>query len=111
DVIETPKDFKIEAELPGVKKEDIKLEILNGNTLMISGELKSEKTWEDKGNHDHETPTFWARERMYGIFKRQFPLPENAKVEGKLMCQILLEIKANYSDGILNIEIPKNEEQ
>lgn len=89
DIAETDKAFTIKAELPEVRKEDIKVNIENGE-LSISGERKQEK--EEKGKKFHRV------ERFYGSFMRSFTLPGN--VDGT-------NIKAEYKDGMLNLTLPK----
>lgn len=88
-VKETEKAFKLDVAAPGFKKEDFKLEMLNGN-LIISGETKEEK--EEKGEE------FMRREFSFNKFSRSFTLPENVKKE---------DISAEYKDGVLKIELPK----
>lgn len=88
---ETDGNFDVSVDLPGMKPEEIKVEMRNGN-LVISGERKEEK--EEKGK------TFHRIERSYGSFCRTIPLP--AKVEeGK--------IDAKFNNGVLNITLPKSE--
>jgi HSP20 family protein len=88
---ETDGNFDVSIDLPGMKPEEIKVEMRNGN-LVISGERKEEK--EEKGK------TFHRIERSYGSFCRTVPLP--AKVEeGK--------IDAKFSNGVLNVTLPKSE--
>src|SRR5690606_25751339 len=93
DVKETPTHFIITADLPGMKKEDIKLEVKDG-VLSIKGEVKEEK--EEKGEK------FYMKERKFGSFERKFQLPKNVDWN---------KIKAEYKDGILNTLIPKREEE
>ena len=89
DISETDKEFTIKAELPEVKKEDVKVNVENGQ-LTISGERKQEK--EEKGKKFHRI------ERSYGSFMRSFTLPENVDAAG---------IKAAFKDGMLNLSLPK----
>ena len=91
DVEENEKEYLIKAELPEVKKEDVKVTVEN-NTLRITGERKLEK--EEKGKKFHRI------ERMYGTFERDFLLPENARGD---------KVTADYRDGVLKVHIPKNE--
>lgn len=93
DIAETEKAFVIKAEIPEVKKDDVKVTINNG-VLSLSGERRQEK--EEKGK------TFHRVERHYGSFSRSFTLPENVD-EAK--------IKATFKDGMLSLEIPKSEAQ
>ncbi len=81
-------DFVVTAELPGLAKEEIKVEVLE-NALVIEGERKREK--EEKGEE------FYRSERYYGKFYRSIPLPKGAKPEN---------IKAELTNGILEVVIP-----
>lgn len=92
DIAETEKEFMIKAEVPDIKKEDIKIAIDNG-ILTIRGERKQEK--EDKDKKFHRI------ERSYGSFLRSFTLPEN--VDEK-------KVEATFKDGMLTLEIPKTAE-
>lgn len=92
DVIETPEEYQIKAELPEVKKEDVKVSVQNG-VLRIEGERKQEK--EEKGKKFHRV------ERSYGSFLRTFTLPENID-DGKT--------SAEFKDGVLNVRMPKSAE-
>jgi len=88
-ISETDKEYLIKAELPEVKKEDIKVSAENG-VITISGERKQEK--EAKTENEIRVESF------YGTFSRSFALPEN--VDEKL-------ISAEAKDGVLRISIPK----
>jgi HSP20 family protein len=92
DLTEDEKSFVVTAELPGVKKEDVTVE-LQDDVLTIRGEKKSER--EEKKDRSH-----WV-ERTYGSFSRSFTLPPNASGD---------ELKAGFKDGVLTIEIPKKEQ-
>ena len=89
DITEDEKEYLIKAELPEVKKEEIKVRVLD-HTVWISGERKAEK--EEKGK------TFHRIERSYGSFERSFVLPDEADV-GK--------ITSEFKDGVLNVHLPK----
>jgi HSP20 family protein len=91
DVEESEKEFTIKAELPEVKKEDVKIELENGS-IRISGERKIEK--EEAGRRWHRL------ERSYGAFERAFTLPEGTR---------RTEIKAEFKDGLLKVHLPKGE--
>jgi len=91
DIAETPEAFEIKAELPDVKKEDVKVFVEDGQ-LRISGERRQDK--EEKGKKYHRI------ERSYGSFMRSFALPENVD-DAKL--------SAEYKDGVLNVRLPKTE--
>jgi len=89
DVYETEDKVIVEAELPGVKKEDIEVKIKDNNVI-IKGEIKREEEKKDKN--------FFRAERFYGKFERVIPLMVEVKPE---------EAKATMEDGILRLEIPK----
>lgn len=91
DIRETEKEFVIDAEIPGAKKEDIKLD-LRDDTLTISVENNVE-TKEEREN-------FIRRERRYGSFSRSFYV-ENVNRDA---------VTAKYNDGILTVVLPKSEE-
>ncbi|XP_042521150.1 18.2 kDa class I heat shock protein-like [Macadamia integrifolia] len=91
---ETPQAHVFKADLPGLKKEEVKLEVENGRVLQISGEKSREQ--EEKNDKWHRV------ERSSGKFLRRFRLPENAKME---------QIKANMENGVLTVTIPKEEEK
>ena len=93
DIIENEKAFEIQLAVPGMNKEDFKID-LNENLLTVSGERKFRK--ESDGKH------FRSIETQYGAFGRTFVLPEN--VEGE-------KIEASYSDGILTLVVPKDEKK
>jgi len=91
--IEEVKDrFEITAELPGLKKNDVKIEVKD-RVLTFTGEKKVENE-----NKDH---TVYLFERAYGRFCRTFTLPDNVDAE---------KIEAEFTDGLLKIDIPKTEE-
>jgi HSP20 family protein len=92
DLKEDTNNFIVSAELPGLKREDIQVEIEN-NTLMIKGERKFEKKEEKENYH--------FVERSYGSFYRSFTLPKNVDAE---------KISAEYKDGVLHVTLPKREE-
>lgn len=91
DIIEDEKQFLIRAELPDMKKEQVKLTVEN-DVLTISGERKYEK--ETNGHKHHRI------ERAYGTFMRSFSLPENT--DGS-------KLSADYKDGMLTVRLPKSE--
>jgi HSP20 family protein len=92
DVQETEKEYLIRAELPEVKKEDVKIEMVDG-VLNIEGERKQEK--EEKGRRFHKV------ERSYGKFVRQFMLPAGVDP---------MKVQAEFKEGMLNVHLPKTEE-
>jgi len=95
DIITKDGGFTILAEIPGVQKESIKLEVEN-EVLTIKGAKKSEHEEGKEGGDFHR------RERFFGTFMRQFQLPSGTDPKS---------IKSSYKDGILKVEIPKTAEQ
>jgi HSP20 family protein len=91
DIAETPEEFLIKAELPEVKKEDVKVTVENG-VLRIEGERRQEK--------EEKTKKFHRIERAYGSFVRTFVVPDNID-EAK--------VSAEFKDGVLNVHLPKTE--
>src|ERR671930_2660752 len=89
DVLESKDSYLIRAELPGMKREDIKVEVKDG-TLVLSGERKSEEP--------AEGVEYRHLERVDAKFWRSFSLPETVKQDG---------IEATYKDGVLEIRVPK----
>jgi HSP20 family protein len=92
DIAEDDKEYLIKAELPEVKKEDVKVTVENG-VLTITGERKFEK--EEKNKKYHRV------ERAYGSFMRSFTLPEGAAGD---------KINAEFKDGVLKVHLPKSAE-
>ena len=91
DISEDDKEWLIKADLPQVKKEDVKVTVENG-VLTVTGERKFEKEEKDKKYH--------RIERSYGNFFWSFTLPEGAE-GGK--------VSAQFKDGVLEVRLPKNE--
>jgi HSP20 family protein len=92
DIYEDKDNYKIKADLPGIKKNDVKISFSNGE-LSISGERIQEE--ESKDSRTHRV------ERVYGKYYRSFTLPKEIKED---------KIKAEFKDGQLTITIPKAEE-
>ncbi|KMT18438.1 hypothetical protein BVRB_2g025830 [Beta vulgaris subsp. vulgaris] len=91
---ETPEAHEFKADLPGLKKDEVKVEVEDGQVLQISGE-RSKETEEESDK--------WHRvERSSGKFMRRFRLPDNADMEG---------IRANMEHGVLTVTVPKLQER
>jgi HSP20 family protein len=91
DIIEDDKEYVIKAELPEMKRDDIKVTV-EGGTLTISGERKIEK--EEKGKRYHRV------ERAYGRFVRSFGVPDDADAQ---------KVNAEFKDGVLKVHLAKSE--
>lgn len=91
DVFEEDNRYVIKAEIPGVDKKDITLDV-NDGVLTLKGERKHASE-ENKDN-------YYRREMAYGSFQRAFRLPGDVDADN---------IKADYKDGVLRIEVPKPE--
>ncbi|MEZ5427686.1 MAG: Hsp20/alpha crystallin family protein [Pyrinomonadaceae bacterium] len=92
DIYESENQIVLEAELPGMKREDFELSIEN-NVITLRGERRFEK--KDEGDNYHRV------ERAYGSFTRSFNLPRTVSTE---------DIKAEFKNGILTVNLPKKEE-
>jgi HSP20 family protein len=90
DIQETDTEYVIKADLPEVKKEDVKVEF-NDGVLSVEGERKQEK--EEKGKKFHKI------EREYGKFVRRFALPTEIDAS---------KLTAEFKDGVLNMHLPKS---
>jgi HSP20 family protein len=93
DIVENEKAYEIHVAAPGMNKEDFKLD-LNDNYLTVSGERKFTKEQNEKN--------FRSIETQYGNFSRAFALPENVDAS---------KINAKYNNGILEINVPKDEKK
>lgn len=93
DILENEKGYELSVAVPGLNKEDFKID-LNDNFLTISGERKFTKERKESNLHVVET--------QYGNFSRSFSLPENVDAA---------KIQATYNNGILEILIPKDEKK
>ena len=91
DISETENGFEIRAELPGVSEKDVNVSVTD-NRLTIKGEKRQEEETDDKNYH--------RVERRYGSFQRSFTLPRHVETDA---------IKAQFTDGVLMLEIPKAE--
>ena len=90
DVEEDDKSYKVKAELPGLKKEDINVQV-EGNQVSISAESRREKEVKEQGK-------VIRNERYYGSLFRSFSLAQNVDQAGA---------SAKYADGILELSLPK----
>lgn len=90
-ISETDKEYLIRAELPAVRKEDVKVTV-DGGMITIEGERKQQK--EDKAEKYHRI------ESVYGSFSRSFALPEDINADA---------IRCEDKDGVLTVHIPKSE--
>jgi len=91
DITEDDKEYLIKAELPEMRKEEVKVTVENG-VLTISGERKFEK--EEKKKKYHRV------ERGYGTFMRTFTLPDDSDPN---------KVKAEFKNGLLTVHLPKSE--
>ncbi|XP_078156186.1 17.9 kDa class I heat shock protein-like [Carex rostrata] len=87
---ETPEAHVFKADLPGIKKEEVEVEVEEGNILQITGHRNRE--------NEEKTDTWHRVERSSGKFLRRFRLPENAKMD---------QIKAAMENGVLTVTVPK----
>jgi HSP20 family protein len=88
DVTEREGNLIVHADLPGLKKEDVKVETID-NQLVIQGERRQEHEEHDGGS--------WRSERRYGSFYRSIPLPDGAETE---------RARAEFKDGVLQVSVP-----
>ena len=91
DISETDDTFEVRAELPGVAKDDLHVSVKD-NLLTLSGEKRQENV--------DDTQNYSRTERRYGNFQRSFTLPAEVNTD---------DIKAEYTDGVLTLSIPKPE--
>jgi HSP20 family protein len=89
DIRETPEAYVFEADLPGIRREDVDIN-LTGNRLTVTGkrEAKARKEGEN----------FFMQERSYGSFSRSFNLPEGVDATA---------VNAEFKDGVLTVQLPK----
>ncbi len=91
DVYQTEKDVVLNAEIPGVSKEDLNVYV-DENSIRLSGQTKKDD--------DYKDDDVYRKERYYGSFSRTIPLPVEVKSQ---------KAKAEYKNGILSIYVPKVE--
>lgn len=92
DVMETEREIRVSVEMPGLKRDNIDIDIEN-NVLTIRGEKRDERTEGEEGKYH-------IAERRYGTFARSFVLPRDVDAEN---------IQARFEDGVLQVSIPKSE--
>ena len=91
DVVETDHEIKIHMDLPGLKKDNLDIQLSGNNTLVVLGERKYE---------EQEGSKYYRRERFRGTFTRTFLLPTHVEQD---------KISATFNDGVLEITLPKAE--
>ena len=94
DVSETENEIRVVVELPGMRPDDIQVDLEN-NVLTISGEKREERT-----EGDDQNQTWHLSERRYGRFSRSFVLPRDVEQD---------QIRAHFDNGVLSLTIPKSE--
>lgn len=92
DVVETEREIRVHVEMPGLKRENIEVDVEN-NVLTIRGEKREERTEGQEGRYH-------LAERRWGTFARSFVLPRDVDAEN---------IQAAFDDGVLTVRIPKSE--
>ncbi len=92
DVVETEREIRVVTEMPGLKRENIEIDVEN-NVLTIRGEKRGERTEGEQGK-------WHLAERRWGTFARSFVLPRDVDAEA---------IQASFEDGVLTVTVPKSE--
>ncbi len=93
DLVEVGDSLVLKADLPGLRREDVNIEVKDG-VLTVSGERKDE--------HDEKADGYYRVERTFGSFSRTLTLPKGIEAEG---------IVADFADGVLEVRIPKPAER
>jgi HSP20 family protein len=93
DLVETDSDLVLRADLPGLTRDDVEIEIKD-STLTVSGERKSQ--------HEEKSEGYYRVERAFGRFSRSLTLPEGIDAES---------VAAEFADGVLEVRIPKPAER
>jgi HSP20 family protein len=88
EVFDREGEFVVRADLPGLKKEDVRVEVTE-NALILEGERRKE--------HEERREGFYRSERSYGRFSRAVPLPEGVDTE---------KVEAEFKDGVLEVRLP-----
>jgi len=94
-MVEKQNEYQIQADLPGINKQDLNITYKDG-TLEIEGKRDHKEEWDDNDIHHSEVE--------YGSFYRSFYLPKSQNINVK-------DLKAQYNNGVLNIHIPKDKQQ
>lgn len=92
DIRETDEAYIVEADVPGIKKDDIQIEV-NNDVLTIKGERKEE--------HEEKEKDYHRMERQYGSFRRSISIPGGIKHDA---------VEAKFDDGVLRVTLPKRED-
>lgn len=92
DVIETEREIRVVTEMPGLKRENIEIDVEN-NVLTIRGEKREQRTEGEQGR-------WHLAERRWGTFTRSFVLPRDVDADS---------IQASFEDGVLTVMVPKSE--
>jgi HSP20 family protein len=93
EVLDREGEFVVRADLPGLKKEDVRVEVTE-NALILEGERRKE--------HEERREGFYRSERSYGRFSRAVPLPEGVDTEN---------VEAEFMDGVLEVRLPAPKRQ
>lgn len=93
DVIETEREIRVQTEMPGLRRENIEIDVEN-NVLTIRGEKREERSEGEEGKYH-------IAERRYGTLARSFVLPRDVDSES---------IEAAFDNGVLTVKIPKSEQ-
>lgn len=99
-VIETDKEYKVEIAVPGLTRDDFKIDINEDNELTVSMEKKVEKN--EESEKEGKKHTYLRREFSYSSFRQRMILPDNVNVDN---------IDAKMENGVLTIDIPKKTEE
>ncbi|KAI8057422.1 HSP20-like chaperone [Thamnidium elegans] len=117
DLKETPNAYELHADLPGFDKNNIKIEMPDSQTLILSGSTTENKDATEKKESNNESqvttkdnsnqvgeyrPHFWLKERVSSAFSRSFRFPSPVNPEN---------IKASFKDGTLKVLVPKSSEE
>ena len=101
DLRETDKEYLVEAELPGMSKDNLQLEVVNDNVLVISGQTEQQREIPEKSTEVEPRQgreTFWANERTTGAFRRSITFPHTLDPS---------KVSAQMKEGVLHVSIAK----